>query len=188
MNNLSILAQGRVVIHDELTGELILDTTNAIHPRNMALIVARSLAREDNGYIQKVAFGNGGTFRNSSGNLVYKTPNILGSAATLYNKTYEILVDELTSGTPATNSVKAFASPAPALTSIVAVTFKLAANEPSGQAVSDNLSNTTTLFTFDEMGLISNDGLLLSHLIFNPVEKTANRAWGSTYRILVSVS
>ena len=188
MNDLSINTTGRILIHDILTGELILDAKNAIHPRNMALIVARSLAREDNGYIQKIAFGNGGTFRNSAGALVYKTPNVLGSSATLYNQTYQILVDELTAGTPATNSVKALASPAPALTSLVVVTFKLAANEPAGQAVSDNLSNTTTPFTFDELGLISNDGLLLSHLVFSPIEKTANRAWQHTYTITVSVS
>lgn len=180
---------GRVRIHDAATGELLRDQQNAIHPQNMALVVGRALARADNGYIFELAFGNGGTFLNTSNALVYKAPNIIGSAASLYNETYSVQVDEISSGTPTTNSVVAVPSPAPALTAMVIVTAQLSALEPLGQAVADNVTtDPESAFVFDEIGLKSPDGLLLSHLVFNPIEKTANRAWLITYTITVSAS
>jgi hypothetical protein len=179
---------GTVMIHDD-QGNLVVKKQNAIHPQNMALIVARALAREDNGYVFELAFGNGGTFYNTSSSLVYKSPNIIGSGASLYNQTYAVQVDDLTSGTPTSNSVQALPSPAPALTSLVVVTAQLSALEPLGQAVADNLTtDPESSFTFDEIGLKSADGLLLSHLVFNPIEKTANRAWLITYTITVSAA
>lgn len=185
----NVKLSGRVTIHDAVTGELLRDKRNAIHSQNMALVVARALAREDNGYIFELAFGNGGTFYNSSSLLVYKTPNILGSSATLYNETYTVKVDEASSGTPATNSTVALSSPTPALTSLVVVTAQLSASEPLGQAVSDAVTTDPEApFVFDEIGLKSPDGLLLTHLVFNPIEKTANRAWLITYTITVNAS
>jgi hypothetical protein len=166
-----------------------MERKNAIHPQNMALVVARALAREDNGYVLNLVFGNGGTFYNTSNVLVYKSPNTIGSNATLYNQTYTVQVDETTSGTPTTNSVVALPSPAPSLTALVVVTAQLSALEPLGQAVADNLTtNPEAAFVFDEIGLQSSDGLLLSHLVFSPIEKTANRAWLITYTITISAS
>jgi len=180
--------EGHVLIQDQ-DGNVILDKRNAIHPQNMTLVVARSLARMDNGYIFKMAFGNGGTFLNASSELVYKTPNIIGVSADLYNRTYEVQVDELTAGTPTANSVTAVPSPAPALTSLIIVKAQLSASEPLGQAVSDGITTDPEAdFVFDELGLLSPDGLLLTHLVFNPMEKTANRAWLITYVITVGVS
>lgn len=189
MDNLNLNLIGRVTIHDAATGELLRDKRNAIHPQNMSLVVARALAREDNGHVFELAFGNGGTFYNTSSQLVFKAPNIFGSSATLYNETYAVQVDETASGTPVTNSVVALPSPAPALTSLVIVTAQLSALEPLGQAVADNLTTDPEgTFVFDEIGLKSADGLLLSHLVFSPIEKTANRAWLITYTITVSAS
>lgn len=180
---------GRVLIHDANTGELLIERKNAIHPQNMALVVGRALARENNGYVFELVFGNGGTFMNTSNALVYKAPNIIGSSASLYNQTYSVQVDESSSGTPVTNSVAAVPSPAPSLTSLVIVTAQLSALEPLGQAVADNLTTDPEgEFVFDEIGLKSPDGLLLSHLVFSPIEKTANRAWLITYTITVSAS
>jgi hypothetical protein len=187
-DNLNLSLVGRVMIHDE-QGNLLMERKNAIHPQNMALVVARALAREDNGYVLNLVFGNGGTFYNTSNVLVYKSPNTIGSNATLYNQTYTVQVDETTSGTPTTNSVVALPSPAPSLTALVVVTAQLSALEPLGQAVADNLTtNPEAAFVFDEIGLQSSDGLLLSHLVFSPIEKTANRAWLITYTITISAS
>jgi hypothetical protein len=187
-DNLNLSLVGRVMIHDE-QGNLLMERKNAIHPQNMALVVARALAREDNGYVLNLVFGNGGTFYNTSNVLVYKAPNTIGSNATLYNQTYTVQVDETTSGTPTTNSVVALPSPAPSLTALVVVTAQLSALEPLGQAVADNLTtNPEAAFVFDEIGLQSSDGLLLSHLVFSPIEKTANRAWLITYTITISAS
>lgn len=181
-------AIGRVVIHDAVTGETVLDKKNAIHPQNMALAIARSLARDDNGYVFKMCFGNGGTFLNSSNQINYRSPNIVG-AADLYNLTYEIQVDEQSVGTPVTNSVVALQSPPPALTSLVVVTAQLGANEPAGQSIADDTTfDPNAPFFFDEVGLKTADDLLLSHLVFSPIEKTGNRAFLVTYTLTISVS
>lgn len=187
-DNISAKLLGRAIIKDSITGELLLDKSNAIHPQNMSLVIARALARDSNGSIFKLCFGNGGTFFNSSSQIVYRTPNTIGSAD-LYNQTYEVQVDEQSVGTPVTNSVTSSSSPSPSITSIVTIIAELTAGEPAGQAVADNITvDPESDFTFDEIGLKTEDDLLLSHLIFSPVEKTATRAWIITYTLTISVS
>ena len=61
---------GHVNIRDAKTGSLVLAKSNAIHPQNMAQAIARSLSRDANGSIFKMVFGNGGTFFNSSQQIV----------------------------------------------------------------------------------------------------------------------
>jgi hypothetical protein len=186
--NIQVRALGSVKITDLETGEIVLEKTNAIHPQNLAAVIARGLAGEDNSEVFYLALGNGGTFYNSSQQLIYRPPSIVG-ASTLYNQTYQVQVDEDDAGTPTTNSTAASAAAAPSISSIVTVVALLAPNEPSGQAVSDNLTtNPDANFVFDEMGLKSKDGLLLSHLIFSPLEKTANRAFLITYSLTVSAN
>jgi hypothetical protein len=179
---------GEACIQDAVTLEVLRQKKNAIHPKNMASAIARSLSRNDNGFVFKLSFGNGGTFLNSSNKIIYRSPNILG-AADLYNQTYEVQVDNNTQGTPPSNSVVPSDSPSPAITSVVTITCVLNSDEPAGQAVSSNLTTDfNSPFFFDELGLKTADGLLLSHLIFNPIEKTANRAFLITYTLTISVS
>jgi hypothetical protein len=186
--NLPITVSGHVLIQDSVTGEILVNEHNDVHPQNMALVIARALARDSNGSIFRMYFGNGGTFYNSSGTIVYRPPNTIG-AADLYNKTYFIDVDEQSVGTPESNSVIASPSPSPAITSLVTITAQLKANEPAGQASSDNITtDPNSPYIFDEVGLKSEDGLLLSHLIFSPFEKTGNRAFKITYNLTISVS
>ena len=189
MNDLfKVQVLGHVNIRDAETGVLVLAKSNAVHPQNMAQAIARSLSRDPNGTIFKMAFGNGGTFFNSSQQIVYRSPNTIG-AADLYNLTYEVQVDEQDVATPATNSVTSAASPNPAITSLVTIVALLSANEPAGQAAADNLTTDSEApFVFDEAGLKTADGLLLSHLVFSPIEKTANRAFVVTYTLTISVS
>jgi hypothetical protein len=179
---------GHVSIRDKDTDEVLVDKYNAIHPQNMALAIARSLAHENNGTIFSLALGNGGTFFTSGGTLVYKSPNVIGNS-TLYNQTYEEQVDEQDSGTPLNNSVLSSVAVTPAQTALVIVTMELDSTEPSGQAAQDNISSSlNTQFSFDELGLKTQDGLLLSHIVFSPIEKTSNRAFIITYTITISVS
>ncbi len=186
--SIQLQANGRVVIHDRDTGEVILDKQNAIHPQNMATAISRALARETSGSVFKLAFGNGGTFINGSMVVVYRSPNTIGSA-TLYNQTYEVQVDDLDPATPSTNSVVAVQSPAPALTSLTIVTALLSAGEPAGQALTDGVTtDPEALYMFDEVCLKTSDDLMLSHLIFSPIEKTANRAFLITYSLTISVA
>ena len=179
---------GHVVIRDAVTREVILDRYNAVHPQNMALALARSLAHDPDGYVFTMAFGNGGTFFNGSGQIVYRSPNTTG-AATLYNETYSVQVDESNVDTPPSNSVTASASPDPSITSIVTITAVLSPSEPPGEAAADNITTDPEApYMFDEIGLLTQDNLLLSHLIFSPIEKTANRAFLISYTLTISVS
>jgi hypothetical protein len=185
---LPVTAIGHVQIVDKESGEVVLDKKNAIHPQNMATAIARALSHGSNGYISTLALGNGGTFYNSANQLNYRPPNTLGTAD-LYNVTYSEQVDSNANGTPVGNSVTSAQSPSPAITSIIIVTMELSSVEPAGQAASDDSTTATnSLYTFDELGLKTADGLLLTHMIFNPIEKTANRAFLITYTITVSVS
>ena len=184
--NLNI--DGHVLIKDIESGEVVLDAHNEIHPQNMASVVARALARDDNGSIHSMYFGNGGTFINSSGTIVYRPPNTIG-ASNLYNPTYSVLVDEQIAGTPVSNSVTSASSPSPAITSVVTIVAQLNANEPAGQASGDNVTTDPDApYIFDEIGLKTQDGLLLTHMVFNPFEKAGNRAFLITYTLTISVS
>jgi hypothetical protein len=185
-----IEVEGRVQIFDHETRELLRDTKNAVHPQNMAMMIAKAISRDTatSPGILQLCFGNGGTFFNSSNQIVFRPPNTVGVSA-LYNQTYSVQVDDQVTGTPSTNSVIYSASPSPAITSIVTVTAQLNANEPAGQAVTDNVTtNPNSLFTFDEIGLKAADGSLLTHLVFSPFEKTANRAFLIIYTLTISVS
>jgi len=187
---LQINVNGHMMIRDAETNEIILEKDNAIHPKNIALVIAKALARDTvtSPGVFSLCFGNGGTFFNSSNQIVYRPPNTVG-AATLYNQTYSVQVDDQSVGTPATNSVNYAPSTSPSITSIVTITAQLNAGEPSGQAVADNITtNPEAPYMFDEVGLKSSDGLLLSHLVFNSLEKTANRAFLIIYTLTISVS
>lgn len=186
--NLKMTMKGHVLIKDLRSGEVILDKKNAMHPQNMASAVAQSLSRESTGYIYKIAFGNGGTFYNSEPALVFRPPNTIGNAD-LYNQTYEVQVDEQSVGTPSNNSVISAPSPDPSISSIITITVQLNADEPAGQASDDNeTTDPESTYTFDEIGLKTSDDRLLTHLIFSPIEKTANRAFLIIYTIITSLS
>ena len=174
MQSVNMTFVGRVTIFDS-NFKILAQKYNAVHPQNMATLVTRSLARDANGTIFKMAFGNGGTFVNSSGQTIIRPPNTIG-AATLYNQTYEIQVDEQAAGTPETSSVVASRSPSPAITSVVTITAQLASGEPNAD------------FTWDEIGLKTEDDLLLSHLVFEARNKTVGEADLIVYELLVSVA
>jgi hypothetical protein len=105
--NFTVNYSTRVVIseHDinpdtkELTnGKVLLDDSNAIHSQNMARAIARSLSREDNGFIHRIAFGNGGSFTDAGETTVLNPPNDGtrgdGWESRLYNETYSEIIDE----------------------------------------------------------------------------------------------
>lgn len=184
MNNiLPISVKGHVYIEDDL-GNILLDKDNAIHPQNMARVIARALAHEPNSWIGRIAFGNGGTVVDAAYQITYHTPNdglppdIAAWRSQLYNETYTEYVDESQvtvstgpgsnpSGDPvATNnnpSGPGVVSNELGLISQVVVTCILNANEPSTQYLSDIVGNpllnlteyTESPFTFDEIGLFT---------------------------------
>ena len=80
--------------------EVLLDEHNDIHPQNMARVIARSLANENNFFIHRMAFGNGGTETDAAFQISYRPPNtgVAPDANTfgsrLYNETYSEIVDD----------------------------------------------------------------------------------------------
>lgn len=189
--NTPVKVIGHVLAVDKDTNEVLVDKHNAIHPQNMARVLARALAHEDNAHIFKMVLGNGGTHIDAGLNITYLEPNIVGETSTLYNKTYEEIIDDTHVNIGLGNSVISAASPEPAITSVVTATLELSADEPAGQAVSDGeTTDPDSTFTFDELGLVTADSpeLMLSHIIFSPIEKSANRSIIITYTLTIAVS
>lgn len=196
-----------ILVPDELTGTSVLDKYNAIHNQNMAEAIARGLSNTNfdaigTHQIYGIGLGRGGSSVDGTGNITYLAPNVTGTGARLYDQTYFEVVDEQQAGTPAANSVT-YQNSGIDTTSIVIVTATIAAGEPAGQILTDSPpdSDTESEFFFDELGLftygqngafgyssVPTDSLLLSHIIFSPILKTANRELVITYTLTVSVS
>ena len=188
---------GHVKAYYSDNNEVVLDKFNAVHPQNMAKVLARGLANEPNHQIFQIALGNGGTYIDSTQSIVYNTPNTQDADADLYNVTYTEIVDDANSNVGIGNSVISQAAPSPMISSLVICTIQLSANEPAGQATTDGSttdglqvtpSSEAGKYTFDELGLKTVDGLLLSHIVFNPIEKNAQRELIISYTLTVSVS
>ena len=189
---ISTKIKGHVLIQDKATGEVLLDKMNAVHPQNMARIIARGLANEPNQQIFKIALGNGGTYIGSDAKIVYNSPHTTNPTTKLYNQTYEEIVDDNDSRIISYPGNSVISQPSPSDTSsLVICTIQLSSMEPSGQAATDGeTTNTESPFTFDELGLMTADTppLLLSHIIFNPIEKNQQRELIISYTLTVSVS
>jgi hypothetical protein len=93
-----IEVKGHIKIVDDL-GNILLDKSNAIHPQNIARVIARALANESNYFINRIAFGNGGTTVNAAFAVTYNHPNDGQSPDTgtwdsrLYHETYSEIVN-----------------------------------------------------------------------------------------------
>jgi hypothetical protein len=96
---LPIHVKGHVHIQDDL-GKVHLDRGNAVHPQNMARVIARSLANESNASIYRIAFGNGGTLVDAAFTVTFNTandgqpPDVRTWDSRLYNETYAEIIDD----------------------------------------------------------------------------------------------
>lgn len=99
LDNLPISVKGHVHVADDL-GNILVDKSNAVHPQNMARVIARALANEDNFNIHRIAFGNGGTQTDAAFTITYNTPNdgqppdVRTWDSRLYNETYSEIIDD----------------------------------------------------------------------------------------------
>lgn len=182
-SDISISIRGHVLIKDAETGEILLDKDNAIHKENMSVAIARALAGQDSGKVYTMHFGTGGATVDALDAIVYATPNVSG-AADLNTPVYSEVVDQ-DRGAPDGNqmSVRHVSG---GLYSDIEIRCVLDKTEPSGQVTFDNV--TTDLsgsFVFDEIGLKSDDGLLLTHITFNPIQKTSNRIFQIIYTLRI---
>jgi hypothetical protein len=173
--------EGFVKIHDPKTGEILLDKKNAIHYENISICMANMLADKNLGYIYEMAFGNGGSAVDPTGVITYLPPNTTGQNADLYNETYYKVVDNNSAADtdPANNYITVLHTSGNVYTDIV-VTCLLDYGEPAGQQAFDNSTNFNGEYVFDELGLkcwfgSSTNLLLITHVIFHPVQKSLNR-------------
>lgn len=180
---------GHVLIKDQ-DGNVLLDKKNAIHNKNMATAIARGLAHDVYGVVNKIKLGNGGSSINGSNEITYLAPNVTGVNADLYNPTYEEIIDDAVVGAPAENSVTYQVTSDPGTTAIVICSCTISAGEPNGQDTTDSPPNANpdSQFAFDELGLFTEDDRLLTHIIFSPILKTANRELVITYTLTIAVS
>lgn len=100
--NLPVQVDGHLKAQDDL-GNVYIDKHNAVHPQNIARVVARALSNESNFKINRIAFGNGGTETDAAFTITYNTPNdgqppdVRTWDSRIYNETYSEIVEE---GTP----------------------------------------------------------------------------------------
>lgn len=203
---------GHVLIKDEL-GNVLRDEYNAIHPKNMATAIARGLSNTDNFQIYKLKLGNQGTYIDASQQIVFRPPNVVGDTADLYNPTYAEVVDDRNTSVGSGNSVTFVNIPASTSTRVI-ITAVVSANEAvnnvddvtaPGQIGSEDQNQSEEApdlsfnpYFFDELGLFTKevtgdliDGageMMLSHLVFSPIEHTGSRELTIVYSLTISVS
>jgi hypothetical protein len=182
--------EGHIKIHNPETGEVFINKRNAIHYENMSIALAQSIANSGQGFIYEMAFGNGGTAVDPTGIITYLTANSTGSNASLYNQTYSKVVDDRSSNNtdPTRNFIETRHVTGTNYTDVF-ITCLLDYGEPSGQQAFDNANDSNSSYIFDELGLKSysttGQSLLLTHVIFHPVQKSLNRLIQIDYTVRI---
>ena len=184
---------GHVYIVDNDTKEVLADTFNQIHSENMSVAMAMALAQQQGGFIQQMAFGNGGSIVSGSGAITYFPPNTSNSSAALYNETYRKVVNNQSPADQDTSmNFMVVNHTANTTYSDLIITCTLDYSEPAGQEAFDDASDVDGTYVFDELGLVSYNvdptlGSLLTHVIFNPIQKSLNRQIEIVYTIRISL-
>jgi hypothetical protein len=182
--------EGHIKIWNPETEEVFVNKRNAIHYENISIALAQSIANSGQGFIYQMAFGNGGTAVDPTGIITYLTPNSSGSNASLYNQTYAKVVDDRSSNNsdPTRNYIETRHVTGTNYTDVF-ITCLSDYGEPSGQSAFDNTNDNQSEFVFDELGLKSysstDQSLLLTHVIFHPVQKSLNRLIQIDYTVRV---
>lgn len=201
-DNAGIYVRGHIKISDPDSGEVFVDKPNAIHYENMSEAIAYSLAHKGRNFIYEMHFGNGGTTVDPTGVINYLPPNTKTQNSDLYNPSFYKNVDDTSSSNadPARNKIEIRHVPGTIYTDIL-VTCLLDYGEPNLSSPGNLLGETQTPFdnsqtldggfVFDELGLKAYTdagnglGKLLTHVIFHPVQKSANRLIQIEYTVRI---
>lgn len=180
------IVQGHVKIWCPQSGDILVDKRNAIHYENISEALAQSLGNKSTGFIYNMAFGNGATAVDTTGVITYLPTNTFGQSASLYNQTYAKIVDNTSALNldPARNYIEIRHTPG-TIYSDIFVSCLLDYTEPTGQQAFDNSASMSGTYVFDELGLLSENGRLLTHVIFHPVQKSLNRLLQIDYTIRI---
>jgi hypothetical protein len=183
--------EGHIKIHDPETKEVFVDKRNAIHYENMSVAMVNSLSNQGYGTVYQMIFGTGGTTVDPTGLITYLTPNTVGVNSSLYNQTYQKVVDQnaIENQDPIRNKME-IRHISGATYSDILISCLLDYGEPLDQQAFDNSVDMNGEFVFDELGLKglgpnTTDGKLLTHVIFHPVQKSLNRLLQIDYTIRV---
>jgi len=182
--------EGHIHIHDPVEKITYVNKRNAIHYENMSIALARSIANTGDSFVYQMAFGNGGTAVDPTGIITYLSPNSSGSNASLYNQTYIKVVNDTSSNNtdPTRNFIETRHVTGTTYTDVF-VTCLLDYGEPADQLAFDNTTNNNSSYVFDELGLVAYNlngtGLLLTHVIFHPVQKSLNRLIQIDYTVRI---
>lgn len=185
-----INVEGHIKIWNPETKEVYINKRNAVHYENISIALAQSIANSGQGFIYEMAFGNGGTAVDPTGIITYLTPNSSGANASLYNQTYSKVVDDRSSNNsdPTRNYIETRHVTGTNYTDVF-ITCLLDYGEPSNQLAFDNTTDNQSEFVFDELGLKSyssiDQSLLLTHVIFHPVQKSLNRLIQIDYTVRI---
>lgn len=176
--------EGFLTIRDQATQEILVEKHNAVHFGNLSAAIAKALAGDANGHIRYMAFGNGGTSIASNGTIYYRSPNVntvRDSTAALYNQTYQ---KDMSIADAENNVVVDLSN-----SSFADITAKatLGFGEPAGQDTVDNAINNDGDFVFDEIGLATHEGWLITHVLFHPVQKSLNRVVEVDYTLRIQM-
>lgn len=184
--------EGHIKIWDPKSGNVYINKRNAIHYENMSVALANSLTNSGNGFVYEMVFGNGGTAVDPTGIITYLTPNSTGSNASLYNQQFNKVVNQNSSNNtdPSRNYIEVRHVTGTNYSDIfVTCLLDYGDGNASGQLAFDNAADNTSPFVFDELGLksYSNAGnsLLLTHVIFHPVQKSLNRLIQIDYTVRI---
>jgi hypothetical protein len=171
-------------------GGVVQSSTNDFHLENLSKCIVMALGRIDSGFIEAIQFGDGGTTISPTRTIAYKDPKITGSESSLYNKTYEKVINNRSpnfTGDASKNYIK-YEKISGSNTTRLVIHCTLDYSEPSKNytVVDDILSSDT--FTFDEVALVavdsvSNNRILLTHWISRPITKLLNRAMEFIYTV-----
>ena len=208
---------GTLKIYDKDSGDVLVQKKNAIHPGNMAYVLASALAGKptsvngsgDAPYINWMQFGNGGSV--STTTLSYKSPRvnstydelaITASNSSLYTPMYEQLTtntvyfpgEDMGAGEIVpSNTAKVNFS-----VNLTHADYQSAVILTGGGLIPANDSLTDDDYTFDEIGLlagVTDSGdltkektLMLTHVTFHPVLLSANRTIVIDYTVTIQIS
>ena len=184
--------EGHIRIYDPETDHEYVNQRNAIHFENFSEALALSVGNKTTGFVHEMAFGNGGTSVDPTGNITYLPANSTGVNAALYNQTYYKVVDDNSAlNTDSSSNNIEVRHTAGQIYSDIVISCLLDYGEPNGQQAFDNTENFDGTYVFDELGLKSwngtvNTGKLLTHVVFHPVQKSLNRLIRIDYTVRIS--
>lgn len=202
IDSTNINIDGHVKIWDPETKEIFVSKHYAINPETMTLIIATMLQGNNDSYVYEMHLGNGGLIIDETGNITYNdvTDNLsTGIEAGLYNATYFKVVDtnDSTNNTDIVNNKVVVSHTSGLNYTDLIITCTLEENEPESNDENSLVTSPAEYngdYIFNELGLKSrgnngkNTGYLLSHIVFDPVQKSANRVIQIIYTLRIRVN